>query len=242
MISIERNYFAYLDELNVVTIIVPNVFEQNVMDSFILESKNEEISLNIVEIIPLNWSMKYICQVLENVDLGRQYWIKDSLQRKTDLQIGAVTRTDSFDQTFYYDGDLGVQYHPEETQFKIWAPTATGVKLKLLKPNEDKQEIFNLSRIEKGVWTVSVGRNIEYYRYTYLICVNLQWKEAVDPYTVSVTANGTEGVIIDLNKTKIPNRELPPLESAVDSIIYETHIRDFTIHPNSGVTQKGTYS
>jgi pullulanase len=241
MISIERNYFAYLDELNVVTIIVPNVFEQNVMDSFILESKNEEISLNIVEIIPLNWSMKYICQVLENVDLGRQYWIKDSLQRKTDLQIGAVTRTDAFDQTFYYNGELGVHYHPEETLFKIWAPTATGVKLKLLTPGEDNEETFELMRMERGVWTVSIRRDIEYFRYSYLICVNLQWKEAVDPYTVAVTANGTEGVIIDLNKTEIPERQLPPLEAAVDSVIYETHIRDFTIHPNSGVTKKGTY-
>ncbi|HVH95505.1 MAG TPA: type I pullulanase, partial [Bacillus sp. (in: firmicutes)] len=204
MISIERAYFAYLDEMNVVTIIVPNVFEQNIISSFNLECVGEVNTLSIEEVIHLNGSIKYICKTLDNLDLGRQYWIKDALQRKTDLQIGAVTRTDAFDQTFYYDGDLGVQYHPEETQFKIWAPTATGVKLKLLKPNEDKQEIFNLSRIEKGVWTVSVGRNIEYYRYTYLICVNLQWKEAVDPYTVSVTANGTEGVIIDLNKTKIP--------------------------------------
>ena len=242
MISIERAYFAYLDEMNVVTIIVPDVFEQNIISSFNLECVGEVNTLSIEEVIHLNGSIKYICKTLENIDLGRQYWIMDALQRKTDLQIGAVTRTDSFDQTFYYDGDLGVQYHPEETQFKIWAPTATGVKLKLLKPNEDTQEIFNLSRIEKGVWTVSVGRDVEYYRYTYLICVNLQWKEAVDPYTVSVTANGTEGVIIDLNKTKIPNRELPPLESAVDSIIYETHIRDFTIHPNSGVIQKGTYN
>ena len=162
--------------------------------------------------------------------------------KKTDLQIGAVTRTDSFDQTFYYDGELGVRYHPEETLFKLWAPTATGVKLKLLNPNGDTLEIVDLSRIEKGVWTVLVGKDVEYYRYTYIICVNLQWKEAVDPYTVSVTANGTEGVIIDLNKTKIPKRELPPLESAVDSMIYETHIRDFTIHPHSGVTQKGTYN
>ena len=36
MISIERAYFAYLDEMNVVTIIVPNVFEQNIISSFII--------------------------------------------------------------------------------------------------------------------------------------------------------------------------------------------------------------
>lgn len=27
----------------------------------------------------------------------------------------------------------------------------------------------------------------------------------------------------------------------MDAIIYETHIRDFTIHPNSGVQHKGLY-
>ena len=59
--------------------------------------------------------MKYICKSMEKIDLGEFYWIMDALQRKTDLQIGAVTRTDSFDQTFYYDGKLGVQYQPEET-------------------------------------------------------------------------------------------------------------------------------
>ena len=242
MISIERAYFAYLDEMNVVTMIVPHVFEENIISSFVMECEGEGTPLSITEIIHLNGSVKYICKTLENVELGRQYWVKDSLQRKTDLQIGAVTRTDSFDQIFYYDGELGVQYKPEETLFKLWAPTATGVKLKLLNPNGASQELFDLNRIENGVWTASIKRDVEYYRYTYLVCVNLQWKEAIDPYTVSVTANGTEGVIIDLNKTKIPKRELPPLESAVDSVIYETHIRDFTIHPNSGVAQKGTYN
>ena len=132
MISIERAYFAYLDEMNVVTIIVPNVFEQNIISSFIIECEGEVNPLSIAEIIQLGWSIKYICKTLGNVDLGRQYWIIDALQRKTDLQIGAVTRTDSFDQTFYYDGELGVRYHPKETLFKIWAPTATGVKLKVI--------------------------------------------------------------------------------------------------------------
>ena len=108
MISIERAYFAYLDEMNVVTIIVPNVFEQNIISSFYLECEGEVNPLSIAKkSSTLSGSIKYICKTLENVDLGRQYWIKDALQRKTDLQIGAVTRTDSFDQTFYYDGELG---------------------------------------------------------------------------------------------------------------------------------------
>ena len=49
MISIERAYFAYLDEMNVVTIIVPNVFEQNIISSFIFECEGEVNTLSIVE-------------------------------------------------------------------------------------------------------------------------------------------------------------------------------------------------
>jgi glycogen operon protein len=34
----------------------------------------------------------------------------------------------------------------------------------------------------------------------------------------------------------------PPKHSASDTVIYETHVRGFTIHPSSGVTHPGTYA
>jgi pullulanase len=241
MITIEREYQAYLDEMNVVTIIVPHAYDHNVTDSFLLESDDEETPLMIVEKIDFNEFMKYVCHTVEEVKLDRQYWVRDALQRKTDLQMGAVTRTDRFDETFYYDGTVGVHYQPNETHFTLWAPTATGVKLRLKSPDESNQETIDLIRGAKGIWTVSVKRDVENFRYMYSVCVNLEWKEAVDPYAVAVTANGTEGVIIDLTKTVLPKLSLPPLEHAVDSIIYETHIRDLTIHSNSGVFHKGMY-
>lgn len=241
MIAIERDYQAYLDEMRVITIIVPHTLPHADESSFTLERDGEEYPLTIVDKIHLNEFMKYICNTAEELNIGSQYWIKDQLQRKTDLQIGAVTRTLAFDERFYYDGYLGPLYQHDQTNFKLWAPTATGVKLKLMSSDKSDQEIIDLTREEKGVWTVSVKRDLENTLYTYLVCVNLQWKEAVDPYTVAVTANGQEGVIIDLNKTNRVKRVLPPLEKAVDSVIYETHIRDLTIHPNSGVSNKGTY-
>ncbi|WP_338449150.1 type I pullulanase [Niallia oryzisoli] len=241
MIAIERDYQAYLDEMRVITIIVPHTLPHADESSFTLECDADEFPLTVVDKIHLNEFMKYICQTAEELNIGSQYWIKDHLQRKTDLQIGAVTRTGAFDERFYYDGHLGAFYQPDQTTFKLWAPTATGVKLKLMSSDRSDQEIIDLTREEKGVWTVSVKRDLENSLYTYLVCVNLQWKEAVDPYTVAVNANGQEGVIIDLNKTNRVKRVLPPLEKAVDSVIYETHIRDLTIHPNSGVSNKGTY-
>lgn len=79
-------------------------------------------------------------------------------------------------------------------------------------------------------------------RYTFLVCINLIWNEAVDPYAKSVTVNGKYGIVIDLEKTTVTKREqLPPLQAMTDAILYELHIRDATIHPNSGVSKKGTY-
>jgi len=241
MIVIEREYQAYLDEMQVITIIIPLTHHRDDEGTFTLVNDGTEIPLTIVDQINHHEFIKYICHSPEVVNIGTQYWIKDNLQRETDLQIGAVTRTNTFDDAFYYEGQLGVYYQPDYSDFKLWAPTATGVKLKLMTPDRSNQEIIDLTRGDKGVWTVSVHRNLEYSLYTYLVCVNLQWKEAVDPYATAVTANGEEGVIIDLTKTKRLKLTMPPLENAVDCIIYETHIRDLTIHPNSGVSHKGTY-
>jgi pullulanase len=46
---------------------------------------------------------------------------------------------------------------------------------------------------------------------------------------------------VKLEKTRRKKTFLPPIENPVDAIIYETHIRDFTIHPDSGVKHKGLY-
>jgi pullulanase len=238
MIAIERPYYAYLDGMRVITIIDPSSHDS---DFFSLLYDEKETPLNIVDKIDCIEFVKYICHSAEELDIGRPYWIMDASQRKTDLQIGAVTRTPQFDYAFDYDGKLGVTYDQNETSFKLWAPTATNVKLKLISSDGTEPEMIDMIRGDRGVWSLTVHKDIEYYRYTYLVCVNLNWEEAVDPYAVSVTANGEEGVVVDLNKTKISKRLLPPLENAVDSIIYETHIRDFTIHPNSGVHHKGTY-
>lgn len=241
MAAIERDFHAYLDEINIVTLLIPYNYDQGEKSSFFLKHRDDEIPLNIVERIAHENFMKYVCEITEEINIGEYYWVIDARQRKTDLQIGAVTRTKTFDQAFYYSGKLGVDYRKNETTFKLWAPIASEVKLRLITPEGTHQQLIEMDRKEKGIWTTTIYRDLEYFRYVYLVCVNHNWTEAVDPYVVSVTANGKEGVIIDLNKTKIPKRELPPLESATDSIIYETHIRDLTIHPDSGVIHKGTY-
>ncbi|AIM15928.1 MULTISPECIES: type I pullulanase [Neobacillus] len=242
MISTERLFFAYLDEMATITILMPLSYHHGLSSSFTITQGSLKSPLTIVNRVQIENYQKYTCKLNEEFCFGTQYWVLDEHGGQTDLQIGAIIRTEEFDKKFYYEGnDLGVIYSTIESGFKLWAPTATQVKLKLRNPKTKYSEIIKMKREDVGVWSVVVRKNLEYYHYSYLVQVNQEWREVVDPYVKAVSANGDMGVIVDLNKTRREKPVLPPLENPVDAIIYETHIRDFTIHPNSGVGHKGLY-
>lgn len=239
----DRIFSAFLDEMHVITVLLPYTYHHGVSNQFfITDGINLKHSLNIKEKIKLEEAVKYICTMDIDPQFELQSWILDEHGGKTDLQIGAVIRTAQFDQQFFYEGtDLGVNYTANKVVFKLWAPTASDVDVKLQAPEDHGYKRYSMSRQAKGVWILALTGEYEHYLYSFLVCVNREWDEAVDPYAVAVTANGKMGVIVDLEKTKIEKLYLPSLESPVDAIIYETHIRDFTIHPKSGVEKKGTY-
>ncbi|WP_026582555.1 type I pullulanase [Bacillus sp. J33] len=241
MISIERNYYAYLDEMHIITILLPFQYHQGRSSRFFLLAGTEEIPMDILNSLPIEDSIKYTCRIDRELSIGEQYWIVDEYGGKTDLQMGAVIRTEQFDKKFFYEGPLGFSYTEEKSIFRLWAPTATKVKLKLKANRNDEAQTVEMARGEKGVWSCEVIGNLDRYLYSFLVCVNLEWREAVDPYAVSVAVNGEYGAIVDLEKTKMVKPELPALIQPTDAIIYETHIRDFTIHPDSGAVRKGMY-
>lgn len=242
MISGDRKFFAYLDEMFIITILMPLSYHHGVSSTFTITNDSQKKPLKILEKFSIENNMKYVCQLTEEVQFGHTYWIYDEYGGKTDLQTGAIIRTKEFDEKFYYDGnDLGVKCDDQKTIFKLWAPTATQVKVKLRSHNSSFSEIVKLKREDRGVWSLIFHLDLEFYQYTYLVLVNQEWREAVDPYATAVTANGEFGVIVKLEKTRKEKVKLPPFEHPVDAIIYETHIRDFTIHPNSGIQNKGLY-
>ncbi|MFB5197404.1 type I pullulanase [Neobacillus sp. KR4-4] len=242
MIATDRNFFAYLDEMKIITILLPLSYHHGLSSSFSITSDFQEHPLKIIEKRQIDNKMKYICEFSKEYSFEKQYVIIDEHGGKTDLQIGAVIRTEEFDEKFYYDGkDLGVTFQPGLTRFKLWAPTATQVKLKLRPSNSTFSEIVKMKREDHGIWTVAVNRDLELYQYSFLILVNQEWREAVDPYAKAVTVNGELGVIVRFDETQRTRPNLPKIENPVDAIIYETHIRDLTIHPKSGVKDKGLY-
>lgn len=62
-----------------------------------------------------------------------------------------------------------------------------------------------------------------------------------DPYAKRVGVNGNHSLIFDPKLTNPSNWKTdkqPPLKSASDVILYEAHVRDFSIVPSSGIKKQ----
>lgn len=153
-----------------------------------------------------------------------------------------------FNDLNLYSGDLGAVYKKEYTEFKIWAPTASQVRVILFSKNQNERDkILSLDQQEKGgVWILKVDGDLNGQYYNYLVTVKGIENEVVDPYAKAVGVNGDRGMVVDLKSTNPvgwENDKRPKLNRVIDSILYEMHIRDFTIDNNSGVSSinKGKY-
>ena len=62
-------------------------------------------------------------------------------------------------------------------------------------------------------------------------------RELIDPYARAVTAHNGRAIVVH-DETPVADRPSFPISEA---IIYETHIRDFTIDPDSGIQRRGKY-
>ncbi|GAC1402968.1 MAG: type I pullulanase [Ktedonobacteraceae bacterium] len=148
--------------------------------------------------------------------------------------------------TYTYTGDdLGCTYTPEATSFRLWAPTASDVQV-LLYDSElgrlTRQEAMQKS--EQGTWHVQVQGNIENWYYLYLLTVHGFTQTAVDPYARAISVNGLRGMVVHLATTHPDGWDTDTyktLTHAVDAVIYELHVRDFSVHASSGMTHKGRY-
>lgn len=149
------------------------------------------------------------------------------------------------DERFFYDGDdLGanISEDKERTVFKVWSPEATGVYLNLYMEGEgnNKIETLPMEKLDKGVWYVEVFRSCDglYYTYSYEFNHESKREEAIDIYAKGCGVNGKRGAVIDFDTTDPKDWDevvQPICENPCDAVLYECHIRDFSIDESSGV-------
>ncbi len=166
------------------------------------------------------------------------------------LLIGCNTtpKYASYDDYPVYDGtDLELTYSPQSSAFRIWAPTASEVKLLLYDDGSEGGAYLtkNMSRAEKGTWTAKIDENLKGKFYTFQVKIKDKWLNETPGMWVKATGvNGKRAAIIDFAETNPDgwdNDVRPPLTNFTDIILYEIHVRDFSISPNSGMKYKGKF-
>jgi pullulanase len=241
---------AVIDDINKISFETNVAFQANDVqnESFLLVANDQQVAIKAVK--ALNPDAKGEARqgeitTAEPLDLNLTY----SLQRKgfkpADVMMGNVFSSETFESQFTYTGDdLGTSYTPSATQFRLWAPTAKEVSLVLYKTDKAVGQTTAMQKAEQGTWIAKVNGDLNGTFYTYKVSVNGAVNEAVDPYARALSVNGEKGAVIDLRKTDPPNwsdTAKPPFQHATDAIIYELHVRDFSIHPESGMKNKGKF-
>jgi pullulanase len=146
-----------------------------------------------------------------------------------------------------YDGnDLGVIYTKKKTIIRIWAPTAKKVELRIYEKGVGGEaiRIDQFLKADKGTWTIVLNGDLKGYFYTFRVNDGDWLNETPGVDARAVGVNGQRGLFFDPRDTDPEdwqNDHRIALESPVDAVIYELHVRDFSIAPSSGMINKGKY-
>jgi pullulanase len=138
-------------------------------------------------------------------------------------------------------------YAPSGTTFTLWSPTATQVRVNLYKDGrggEPMQEI-QLKNEDHGFWKMHLPSDLKGLFYTFRILYKGTWlPETPGVQARAVGVNGRRGAILDLKQTNPPGWDAdvrPEATPFTDMILYELHLRDFSMGKQSGIVNKGKY-
>ncbi len=154
----------------------------------------------------------------------------------------------SFDDYPVPEGDIQeMQYTPERTTFRLWAPMADQVRLHLFNEGHGNSayEDINLERTKNGLWQAVVEKDLMGKFYTFSVVQDgKDYGETPGIFAKAVGLNGQRGAIIDFSQTNPEGWSedmKPELEDVAEAIIYEMHWRDFSAHENSPAQNKGKF-
>jgi pullulanase len=154
---------------------------------------------------------------------------------------------EGFEDMYTFTGELGAIYSKEQTTFRLWSPTALSAYVNLFPTGNDSDmsERLEMISIGQGAWEAVKSGDLANVYYTFTVDLgDGRNREAVDPYARAAGVNGRRGMVVDLEATNPEgwfDYERRSFTNPVDAIIYELHVRDFSISETSGKTNKGKY-
>ena len=182
---------------------------------------------------------------LDSNDLEKLF--SDKRDKETiDKEMFLFVRSNDFDNYFSYDGELGALYEKEGTLLRVWTPTAKSVEVWIYADDSFKGPSTKIEMVQKpkGIFEAYLPGDQHGTIYVYkILFLNNSESISVDPYARATTVNGMKSVIADLNRTNPDGwgERLPAFGLPEEAIIYELHIRDFSISETSGIVNKGKF-
>ena len=147
----------------------------------------------------------------------------------------------------YDSTDLELTVDSEGTHFALWSPEAQQARVLLYNTdrNTPAYKSLQMTKGDRGVWRVSVPQHLYGKFYTFQIMHNGKWlAETPGIWAKAVGTNGMRAAIIDFSNTNPEGwaeDRGPRTKNITDAVIYEMHHRDFSVHPTSGIVNKGKF-
>lgn len=169
------------------------------------------------------------------------------------LNPTAVAAQSRFDEQFvsyptYSGNDLELLVDNSGTHFRLWSPKAQEARVNLYDNGHTGSPYQTLSMKAdraNGTWTASVPEKLYGKFYTFQTMADGKWKdETPGVWAKAVGVNGKRAAIIDLAKTDPEGWATdkgPAVKNFSDVIVYEMHHRDMSMHPSSGIANKGKF-
>ncbi len=142
---------------------------------------------------------------------------------------------------------LWLDYSKEASVFKIWSPTADAVQLHFYEKGfgGEPTATHQMESDKNGVWKLKLGEDLFGLYYTYQVKIgDSLLPETPGIYAQAVGLNGKRAMVVDLKRTNPEGWAKdtgPQVSSPNEAIIYEAHVRDLSIQPESGIQIKGKY-
>ena len=161
----------------------------------------------------------------------------------------------------YTEYDLGTALidtsYGETMRFRLWSPTAEGVKLNIFttgtnyEPGATKIGSYTLEKLHEngkwtGVWEVRLVGNWQEYYYTYSVTYANKTAEIADPYSRQLSNDGKRSYTIDFDhKSFKPNGWDSDSHVYFDSVsartVYRLDVAGYTGESVSGIKNSGKF-
>ena len=238
---------AIYDGKNTVTVQFTGELDEELEKTFYVAGRLGETEVTDVKLKEKVSDSEYYYDltIADELEFNRNYRLGFD-EQEYQINMPIIYSTKEFEDKYTYEGDdLGAVYSSDKTTFRLWAPTAEKVFLNLYESGksweDDLKDKIEMKSDVNGTWVVDVDGDLAGTYYTYTAVLDGLNVESCDPYARTTGVNGKRAMVIDLASTnpegwdddKNPHAD----ESINDAVIYELHIRDFSVSDEDGSSE-----